>query len=341
MVALIISFCLILTYTYARKLPSHSSGLRIVGLSSEPVVEDGSAKLPWQARAMLKMFAQDFRARQIVEDEKIVEDAILNPLVRPNQTYLAFSNIPIPHRSLNCYSFYQTNGHRLKMFTTSFSDMKFPFANSKYVKAVTSFFSGVYKCLVRYTANGKLLAKAFMAGSIMFLVVAKVSQWYKHMGEMEIILDQTDYSYKSFGGNQNGIGVAYLSTLNYTAIEAYNYSVIFETLEQAIQMPRFPQNLREYTFTIGTEITDILSSIEKHMRIRLHNDFMHYQRLKMDTQEIEILKEFHRGVVLLQNRQADACLRVLRIQVILNYESFPSQKSSQFFSFSVLQISEL
>ena len=178
-----------------------------------------------------------------------------------------------------------------------------------------NFLGGLYGHVVRYMSSGKLLAKSFVFGTVLFIAIAKISQWYKHIGEMEIILDQTDYSYKSFGGNQNGVGVSYLSALNYTSIEKFGYTELFNSLELAIQMPRFPQNLREYTLTIGKEISDILTALEKHMRIRLHNDFMHFQRLKMSQEEIGILKDFHRGVVLLQNRQADACLRVLRLQV--------------------------
>ena len=175
-----------------------------------------------------------------------------------------------------------------------------------------------------------------------FLVFQKFSQWYRNIAETELILDQviirnivydrfhfyfhcicvfpfptqTDHSLKSFGSNLNGLGVSFLASLNHTAIEECGYSDLFKKMETVIQLPRFPQNLKEYSQVIGREVADLINQIERILRLRLHSDFLVHQRLVMTPVEITVLQSFQRGIVLLQARQADATIRMLRLQVL-------------------------
>ena len=48
-----------------------------------------------------------------------------------------------------------------------------------------------------------------------------------------------------------------------------------------------------------------------------YSDFLKYQRLVMTQDEIDVLTSFQHGVVLLQMRQADATLRLIRLQVVV------------------------
>ena len=221
--------------------------------SSSPIVSGGydnaaSAALPWQASLIYRLFSKDY-------------DPVYNRGKGNGKSTTSSSLTSSDTRSISP----QANRFR---FPLSFDLKSIPFINSRLAKAAMRYVSTLYSKLVTLSGGGAMLAKALSLTVVALVVVTRISQWYTRIGDMEIILDNTDFSYKSFGGHQNGVGVSYLATLNYTAIEAYGYTELFNRLETAIQIPRFPHTLREYSMTIGREVADIVSAVEKHMRIR-------------------------------------------------------------------------
>ena len=196
------------------------------------------------------------------------------------------------------------------------SEIKVRISNKKCFKIVGKACGKLKSWCEGHISTGQVVVKGIGFACFGFLLFQKLSAWYRQIGETEIILDRTDDNYKSYGCNMNGIGVSYLAGLNYTAIDEAGYSDLFRKLESIIQIPRFPQTLKDYSLLIGKEVADLISSVEKQLSVRLHSDFLAHQRLVMSPTEIEVLKSFQRGIVLLQTRQADATIRQLRLHIL-------------------------
>ena len=165
------------------------------------------------------------------------------------------------------------------------------------------------------------------------LILRKISNWYKGMAEFELLLDNTDYEYQTYGFILNDVSGSIISSINQSAVNEYKYSYLYRKLIDSLDTPCFPQMMSDYSIQTGREVAVLINELD--MRIRGRRKFgmsidsrpypsslMKYsdENLSNSTyfssDERLLLYSLQRGVSLLLARQADACLRLARIQVL-------------------------
>ncbi len=175
--------------------------------------------------------------------------------------------------------------------------------------------------------------KASIYSMFGLLILRKISNWYKGMAEFELLLDHTDYEYQTYGFILNDVSGSIISSINQSVVHEYKYSYLYRKLIDAMDTPCFPQMMSDYSIQTGREVAVLINELD--MRIRGRRKFgmsidghpfsssmikPHDESLSNSTyfslDERLVLYTLQRGVSLLLARQADACLRLARIQVL-------------------------
>ena len=174
-----------------------------------------------------------------------------------------------------------------------------------------------------------IVGRATVFTLIGVFLLRKVSKWYKGMAEFELLLDQTDYDYQSFGCILNGIGGSLVSSINQTAVSEFKYTYLYRRLSAALDSPCFPQTMSEYCIQTGRDIALLIGEVDSRMRGRRNrlkqaqndeeqreegNNKM--QSAGINLHEQILLTGMQRGITLLQVRQGDVFLRLSRAELL-------------------------
>eukprot|EP01038_Epipyxis_sp_PR26KG_P007397 gene7397-10082_t len=196
-------------------------------------------------------------------------------------------------------------------------------------KHVAKFCSKYSQILLEWMSSHKesfiFIGKAMIAVYLGLAILKRIGHWYSGMAEYEILLDHTDYDYNSFGSHLNGVGIAVLSSLNQSTINELKYGSLYNRLAVSLDKPCFPQMMRDYSIHTGRDVAIFLSEIDNRIRAykkklinSQRNNLVYTQTpsMLMKKQEIMLLLSFQKVITILQVRQADAYLRLTRLQIL-------------------------
>lgn len=182
--------------------------------------------------------------------------------------------------------------------------------------------------------------KGFGLFVLAYWVIRRVISWYQDIAEYEVLLDQTDFVYQSYGCNLNGIGEWLLSSMNQTAINQFGYESLLKSLENSLDIPCFPQSMSTYAVQIGKDLVPVVLEVDSRLRsqdkvvktvvMRDTKDRISSSRSKpktreavtyhivtsMDPNEQRVLDGAVKALLLIQARQTDAILRSTRFRVL-------------------------
>ena len=107
----------------------------------------------------------------------------------------------------------------------------YPFINhpivSKTIDFIKRYGSPILVWIRSHKRTYAIVGRATVFTLIGVFLLRKISNWYKGMAEFELLLDQTDYDYQSFGCILNGIGGSLVSSINQTAVSEFKYTYLY------------------------------------------------------------------------------------------------------------------
>lgn len=154
---------------------------------------------------------------------------------------------------------------------------------------------------------------------VTFWIFRRISQWYQHIAEYELLLDQIDIEYHQFGTplrDSVDILTSEMSSLSTTTKMQYHYSSIASFISSSLQTACFPLKYLDYSNSLSKDVNKVLLEIEKLNRIskRKHKLMTHANGFEA-SQEINELTKLHRvfqkSLLVLQSRQIETALRAL------------------------------
>lgn len=201
---------------------------------------------------------------------------------------------------------------------------------SKTIDFIKHYGSPILIWLRSHKRTYAIVGRATVFTMIGVFLLRKISNWYKGMAEFELLLDQTDYDYQSFGCILNGIGGSLVSSINQTAVSEFKYTYLYRRLSAALDSPCFPQTMSDYSIQTGRDIALLIGEVDSRMRGRRNrlkqaqNDDEQREEGNNKIQSVAVinlheqilLTGMQRGITLLQVRQADAFLRLSRAELL-------------------------
>ena len=281
---------------------------------TKPVSKGLASSLPWQFNAALKLVGRNAARELDEEDEK--EQMKLEKTQRKYE-----------------------DRYKMKEKTKRFFQKieSHPFIKDTWNFAVALRLK-LQAWALEHKGTFRLAGKTFLFSIVAVAILKRIGKWYKSMADYEILLDRTDYGYQSYGCNLNNAANALLSSINQTAIVEYQHQVLFQKLTTSLENPCFPHMMNDYAVQTGREIALLLEDLDARLRTK-SKEFKHssnpsdrggsgssvtedfkYGNLMSDgsvsVQEGLVVYGIQKGVAVLQARQADACLRIARLQVL-------------------------
>ena len=272
-----------------------------------------SIKLPWQMTFLEKMFS--------LESSPTVFNSIRKDITEASNSLAAELNAIDGGNNGN-----KNKRTHFKTFVTAASDFL-----SKICRPAMNW-TFKHKSLISYSAKAAVFTLVGLA------IMKKISNWLKGMTEYELLLDQTDYDYQMYGCILNDLGGTIITSINQTAVDEYKYSYLNKKLLTSLDNPCFPQMMNDYSIQTGRDVAILIAEIDMRIRSRRKRARVSADDVLNDTgnshgndevrlsgggddgadismDERLILYGLQKGVSILMARQADACLRLARLQV--------------------------
>lgn len=168
-------------------------------------------------------------------------------------------------------------------------------------------FSGLRRWACSHRAKFRFLSKSFVFTSLGILVLKCFESWYKGMAEFEILLDSTDLEYQSFGSNMHAVSTSLVHILDPFDVTDRRLASMYNKLSVAMDTPCFPKTMHEYISRVGQDIAVLLSDVDAWLRLDVGQH---------SPQDQAFLSSILLGILILQARQADAYLRLTRLQIL-------------------------
>lgn len=100
-----------------------------------------------------------------------------------------------------------------------------------------------------------------------FLLIKKWIQWYTRVSEYELLLDEKDMEYQSYGGHLDGIISMILHRINDMPA---NDQDLTTKLAVALNRPCFPFKMKLYALEISKDLLFVLSELDNRVRLLDH-----------------------------------------------------------------------
>ena len=156
-------------------------------------------------------------------------------------------------------------------------------------------------------------------------VFRRISQWYQHIAEYELLLDEVDIEYHRYGSPLRDIidiPVSQMSAISTSITAEYHFHSIATFLSSSLRTACFPLKYLEYSNSLNKDINKVILEIEKINRVSkrkqklmIHSDgFESFQDM---TEKTNLTHLFYQSLLILQSRQVETALRSL-LSVLLS-----------------------
>eukprot|EP00981_Chlorochromonas_danica_P007636 scaffold1829_cov194-Ochromonas_danica.AAC.25 len=168
-----------------------------------------------------------------------------------------------------------------------------------------------------------------------FLLIKKWVQWYTRVSEYELLLDEKDMEYQSYGGHLDGIISTILHRINDMPSDDQDLTT---KLAVALNRPCFPFKMKLYALEISKDLLFVLSELDNRVRLLDHKKAKASGKVTASHASRHISEEYlttppagsplpspdtflneeaslltyQAGVTILLARQADIYLRLMR-----------------------------
>lgn len=220
----------------------------------------------------------------------------------------------------------ETNPSKLQVYTTKIIDSVSLFyiqVVDKISSTVFNIGSKIYKWGITHRPTLIVFSITLFVGILGYRVIKIIENWYQGLSEYELLLDHNDYHYQAYGKSLESFETILLSSFNESIAYSNKYSSLYNKLSLALETPCFPRTMNEYVTQSSRDISQLVIEIDNRIKnqkklIKLKSKYFEATDidLKISAFDQEALFGLINGVIILQARQSDANLRLIRLQML-------------------------
>lgn len=156
-------------------------------------------------------------------------------------------------------------------------------------------------------------------------IFRRISQWYQHIAEYELLLDEVDIEYHRYGGPLRDIvdiPISQMSTISSSSSTEYHFLSIATFISSSLRTACFPLKYLEYSNSLSKDINKVILEMEKINRVakrkqKLMTHTPAFQSNHEITEQMRLTHLFYQSLLTLQSRQVETALRAL-LGILLN-----------------------